>query len=89
MQDKYFVPYKKPKNLQEIQCYDLQDSRPGGSVYKFILKLLNYTSAIYKSMVCLSELYSGFPPVELAKYIQHTNGLTNFSLSLHSWEAFP
>lgn len=47
MQDKYLFPAKKPpKNLQEIECFDMQDSKPGSSVYKFILKLLNYTSAI-------------------------------------------
>lgn len=46
MQDIYFVLYDKMKNLQETQCFAMQDSKPWGSVYKFILKMLNYTGAI-------------------------------------------
>lgn len=46
MQDKYFVLYNKMKNLQETKCFAMQDSKPWGPVYKFILKLLNYTAAI-------------------------------------------
>lgn len=81
MQDKYFVLYNKMKNLQETQCFAMQVRKPWGSVYKFIFKLLNYTGTILKSMVCLSELYSEFPLVELAKYMQHTKSMTDFSLS--------
>lgn len=58
---------------------------------QFTNLFLNYwiTQLQSKSMVCLSELYYEFPLVELAKYMQHTKSMADFSLSLHSWEAFP
>jgi len=47
IQDECFVPYeKKIKNLQETLRFDMQDSKPGGSVYNFVLKLLRHTSVI-------------------------------------------
>lgn len=36
LQDKYFVPYNKMKNLRETQCFAMQDAKPWGSVYKII-----------------------------------------------------